>query len=181
MKELFFFDSWGNKIVSIKINRETKKKFILDCSSKPGFRNRIREVLKDDVDVKGVVFSTPEKLRIFYMNDSKNKINKYKENISKLEKKINLLFYCEINMELPNTCPLTQDEVNNLDDGTKVIVLWSGGNGPHEYEIITPVSGGRKWDIKCVKNTVTGLPNIKGGLLDFVGLEKPFTMVWLAV
>lgn len=30
---------------------------------------------------------------------------------------------------------LSQEEVNNLDEGTEVMVKWSGGNGPHKYEL----------------------------------------------
>ena len=30
---------------------------------------------------------------------------------------------------------LTQEEVDTLPAGTKVIITWSGGNGPHEYTI----------------------------------------------
>lgn len=28
---------------------------------------------------------------------------------------------------------LTQAEVDKLPDDTKILVIWSGGNGPHEY------------------------------------------------
>ncbi len=28
---------------------------------------------------------------------------------------------------------LTQAEVDALPDGTRIVVTWSGGNGPHEY------------------------------------------------
>jgi hypothetical protein len=31
---------------------------------------------------------------------------------------------------------LTQEEVNGLDEGAMVRVVWSGGNGPHLYKIV---------------------------------------------
>mgnify|MGYP006908300124 CR=1 FL=1 len=30
---------------------------------------------------------------------------------------------------------LSQEEVDALPTGTKVSICWSGGNGPHEYEV----------------------------------------------
>ena len=37
--------------------------------------------------------------------------------------------------ELYKKRPLTQKQVNNLTEGTRVLITWSGGNGPHEYII----------------------------------------------
>ena len=31
---------------------------------------------------------------------------------------------------------LTLDEILKLPDGTLVVVIWSGGNGPHEYKTV---------------------------------------------
>jgi hypothetical protein len=58
---------------------------------------------------------------------------------------------------------LTQQEVNELDEGTRVMVKWSGGNGPHEYEIRQGSNG----------------PHIDGTPLDYVGTERPRTRVFL--
>jgi hypothetical protein len=33
----------------------------------------------------------------------------------------------------PGDEPLTADEVRSLPDGVRILVLWGGGNGPHEY------------------------------------------------
>jgi hypothetical protein len=55
-----------------------------------------------------------------------------------------------------------------LPIGTKIIVTWSGGNGPAE-RIITD-----KW----AGHSVTDI-GIKNGFLDFVGKEKFHTRVFL--
>ncbi len=34
---------------------------------------------------------------------------------------------------IPNHKPLTEHEVSLLPNGSKILILWSGGNGPHEY------------------------------------------------
>ena len=36
---------------------------------------------------------------------------------------------------MPEGTPLTEDEVAQLPDGTPVVVIWTGGNGPHPYVI----------------------------------------------
>lgn len=59
---------------------------------------------------------------------------------------------------------LSQAEVDELPDGARVIVIWSGGNGPHEYEICR-----RNGDV-CVKNIYTDR-------LDFVGKTAYHTRV----
>lgn len=38
---------------------------------------------------------------------------------------------------------LTQDEFNALDVGTRVVITWSGGNGPHLYQVLAGTEGGR--------------------------------------
>lgn len=63
---------------------------------------------------------------------------------------------------------LTQEEVDNLPIGTKIIVTWGGGNGPAE-RIIT-----EKWNGHCITDI-----GIKNGYLDFVGTEKMQTKVSL--
>lgn len=32
--------------------------------------------------------------------------------------------------------PLTVDQIKALEPGQRVVVTWSGGNGPHEYEVV---------------------------------------------
>ena len=36
---------------------------------------------------------------------------------------------------MPAGDPLTRQEVEALPDGTRIIVIWSGGNGPHRYTL----------------------------------------------
>jgi hypothetical protein len=69
--------------------------------------------------------------------------------------------------------PLNQEEVNNLSKGTKVVITWTGGNGPHLYEIHKRDDG-----LSYVKEHN---PNAGwwDGEIDFVGPEKPHTIVTL--
>lgn len=62
---------------------------------------------------------------------------------------------------------LTQNEVNSLPVGSKVFVLWSGGNGIHAYVITGKFNG-----ISLVNNN-----NIH--CLNFVGKENYHTKVSL--
>ena len=32
--------------------------------------------------------------------------------------------------------PLTVDQIKALEAGTRIVVTWAGGNGPHEYGVI---------------------------------------------
>lgn len=62
---------------------------------------------------------------------------------------------------------LSQKECDKLPVGTKVIVTWSGGNGPHEYTVV------RHWGGVSLVDTAYDDP------LDFVGQEFYHTAVWL--
>jgi hypothetical protein len=42
---------------------------------------------------------------------------------------------------IPEGEPLTQEEVNALPVGTRVIIIWAGGNGPHRYTILRDKRG----------------------------------------
>jgi hypothetical protein len=71
--------------------------------------------------------------------------------------------------------PLTQDQVNELPDGTEVVVIWSGGNGPHNYfarhlvvQDTHEMYVVSKWSHAVV------------GFLTYVGNEPYHTRVWLA-
>lgn len=76
----------------------------------------------------------------------------------------------------PDREPLTQDEVNVLEEGTRVLVKWSGGNGPAEYIV-------RVWkDIRFagMKNWPDEPLNaFEHRELDFIGKERFHTRVWL--
>lgn len=85
MDKLFFYDTWKNKIVSVKIKRETKKMyFLVERSSVTRYLERIH---KEDVD-KGIAFSSPEILRTFYINKNKNEIEKLRIKIADIEDEI---------------------------------------------------------------------------------------------
>lgn len=45
---------------------------------------------------------------------------------------------------------LTQEEVDQLPEGTRVSIIWSGGNGPHEYII------GKHYGLSYVRDHFTG-------------------------
>ncbi|GAB3380904.1 hypothetical protein NCG89_00940 [Spongiibacter taiwanensis] len=65
---------------------------------------------------------------------------------------------------------LTQDEVNALETGAEVVVLWSGGNGPHKYRVVN--------DNGLVWAEAPHSPGYNSGFLDFVGPEKYHTKVF---
>ncbi|KKW13330.1 MAG: hypothetical protein UY48_C0002G0021 [Candidatus Gottesmanbacteria bacterium GW2011_GWB1_49_7] len=62
---------------------------------------------------------------------------------------------------------LTMDELQRLPEGTTIMVVWSGGNGPYRYTLtFTPLGA-------CAQ-----APNICY-LLAFVGKAHCHTRVWL--
>lgn len=73
---------------------------------------------------------------------------------------------------------LTQEEVNRLPNKTRVMVLWSGGNGPHEYIIF---NGSEDWD-ECAYalSLRQDLPqDPRRNPLNFVGKESFHTKVYV--
>jgi hypothetical protein len=32
--------------------------------------------------------------------------------------------------------PLTDEEIERLQSGDRVVIIWAGGNGPHEYDVV---------------------------------------------
>jgi len=68
--------------------------------------------------------------------------------------------------------PLTEDQVNALEEGTVVDVIWTGGNGPHRYSI--HVQDGLRYAA-----TLDGNPRmLTYNPLTFVGVERFHTRVW---
>ena len=64
--------------------------------------------------------------------------------------------------------PLSQAEVNDLAAGARVLVTWSGGNGPHEYTVQVDKWGNRAayaFGVFCDYLTEVG--------------QHPLTQVWL--
>jgi hypothetical protein len=79
---------------------------------------------------------------------------------------------------------LTQDEVNALPDGTRIVVTWHGGNGPWEYTVERVYFDGDY--LYSVGSHTYPWEQGMGILrrvsdLDFVGDKKPHTMVTIAV
>jgi hypothetical protein len=60
--------------------------------------------------------------------------------------------------------PLTQEEVDELPEGAEVVITWSGGNGPWRYTIAVDRNGCR-------------MAKEANAYIDFVGPERPFTVV----
>jgi len=67
---------------------------------------------------------------------------------------------------------LTQEELDALPPGTLITVVWSGGNGPFEYVVA------KKWGRTYAAFIRRGVLHLVAEL-DFVGPERPHTMVWL--
>lgn len=68
---------------------------------------------------------------------------------------------------------LTQEQVNNLPDGTEIVVIWAGGNGPHRYSVERL---GEAAEPFAITNGGEGGDGLR---LTKVGKEKHQTMVWL--
>lgn len=68
---------------------------------------------------------------------------------------------------------LSQKQVNALEDGTLVVVTWTGGNGPHEYTLRQPRGG------PVAAYQIHDGREFVAGALDFVGDAKPRTLVSL--
>jgi hypothetical protein len=78
---------------------------------------------------------------------------------------------------LPEGDPLTAAEVAALADATPIIVVWSGGNGPHRYTVARHF--GRPW-ARTDHEPAHGRADLEGRSLErFVGLERCHTRVWL--
>ena len=77
----------------------------------------------------------------------------------------------------PDGLPLTGDEVAALPDGTPVIVIWSGGNGPHEYVITVDVCERR---YACAPRDIDNDRMRYYNPFTFVGQERYHTRVWKA-
>jgi len=69
---------------------------------------------------------------------------------------------------------LTREEVNKLPNGTKVIITWCGGNGPHKYIIQRGSYGGL---IAQMPGATKLYP--KNHTIDFVGTQSFHTHVSL--
>lgn len=79
---------------------------------------------------------------------------------------------------LPDGQPMTRDEVAALQDGERIVVIWSGGNGPHEYVVERNASVFND-GVFAVRHHANGEKSMNR--LDFIGVDKPFTRVWRKV
>lgn len=69
---------------------------------------------------------------------------------------------------------LTKEELNRLPDGTRILVTWSGGNGPHRY--VLRFKHGAAF---AVTDFGRGEDPVSEHLvLNFVGAH-PLTQVWI--
>ena len=64
--------------------------------------------------------------------------------------------------------PLTPEEAAVLPADTEIMVIWSGGNGPHRYRVVIGPNG-----IRYAGDLRNDNP------LDFIGQERFHTRVWL--
>ena len=71
--------------------------------------------------------------------------------------------------------PLTEAEVGALPEGTRVVVIWTGGNGPHRYRITVDRRGDRYAWSGAGRDARLRFYN----RLHFVGGERFHTRVWL--
>lgn len=82
--------------------------------------------------------------------------------------------------EIPQGPPLEASVVASLSDGTPIIVIWSGGNGPHRYTVQrlsdgTPVAA-TEWEVAHGR---LDIEKALVGPLGFVGTATFHTRVWL--
>lgn len=77
---------------------------------------------------------------------------------------------------LPDGPPLDAEAILGLADGTPIVVMWSGGNGPHHYTVQRSaglVVAASSWEVEHDQ-----LDPDKD-LERFVGQERYHTRVWL--
>ena len=72
--------------------------------------------------------------------------------------------------------PLTADEVAQLSDGTRVIIIWSGGNGPHTYVIAADEDDPRRYAV--IPRDVENERMRHYNPITFVGTQRYHTRVW---
>ena len=80
--------------------------------------------------------------------------------------------------EQPSGPPLTHGEIATLPDETPVVVIWSGGNGPHRYVarwLGACLLAWSEWELQHHR-----LPPADRDLLSFSGQQSYHTRVWRA-
>ncbi len=75
---------------------------------------------------------------------------------------------CTGKTNYPNITPLTEQQLQRLPVGSKVEVIWAGGNGPHIYRIL-----------RLTEHGMTRVDDQYKDVLDFIGPDKPYTIVRL--
>ena len=73
-------------------------------------------------------------------------------------------------IEVAPWVPLTTEELAELPTGTRLLVTWCGGNGPHEYEL--------QWHagLPCAHLVADTAHQV--GVLNYIGAEQPWTQAW---
>jgi hypothetical protein len=81
----------------------------------------------------------------------------------------------------PASEPLSAEDVERLPEGARVVVIWSGGNGPHEY-VIAVDRYGRRYAGSPPRFAVDPNDRMRWyNPLTFVGVERYHTRVWRVV
>lgn len=75
--------------------------------------------------------------------------------------------------------PLTADEVALLPEGTRVVVIWSGGNGPHEGVIAADEGDPERYYVP--RHLVDDERMRYYNPLTFVGGQRFHTRVWRVI
>jgi hypothetical protein len=78
----------------------------------------------------------------------------------------------------PDTEPLSAEDVERLPEGSRVVVIWSGGNGPHEC-VIAVDEGGQRYTVSPERANDLDDRMRWYNPLHFVGGERYHTRVWL--
>lgn len=81
---------------------------------------------------------------------------------------------------IPEDPPLDERAVSELPDGARVLVLWGGGNGPHEYEI-ERTEDGTLWALSGLRGErgSRGQDPMWPSYLTSYGTERWQSKVWL--
>lgn len=77
--------------------------------------------------------------------------------------------------DLPTWPALTKDDLDALPEGTPIIVLWSGGNGPARYTLVRH----RGRPFARHHSEPADYIDYEKNLFEFMGIKHPFTRVWI--
>ena len=76
--------------------------------------------------------------------------------------------------------PLTAEQVAELPEGALIEIIWSGGNGPHQYRVHIDWPDEQRYAVSLSDWPTPRTPAmLTYNPLDFVGQERYHTRVWL--